>query len=644
MMPCRAFWAYDKWHSHPPEFIADKFNFQRKCYNQFMASSRLIKIFKSTLAFFLFLFLVGKQWAQTTNEVLFNPQNLANLTERNTATIIEAKMDTQLLQIPEVRECIEKNKIDATMLADKPRVKQKQDDAVKCFTSRIKLNDKKSLDELQQLSQLLGLEAFGVVKSRTASDIVNFLSGRISQAVYTPTRASIENGIKVQRVVDHSFYLDLYEQQLGKNILLEINNFCLNDLVHDTNNTLEGTLIALSQGKPTAEFKDTRQAAPSSTLNPNSQSKPPASEQVYSDIYNALFKIDPNPQTLSKRLNDIFSSCAKIISPLCKVYEEARKTNPSNPVKTGQRACHVSARLRGYRTNLVAIEEVRRNAQKDPAAFKGFVINNIEIFDPTRVSEEQSMDRLTSVTTGDLKQISSLSDEQVAKKAEELKKLECSKNPSSAECEAFFYSEGEATKLANAAIGYKAATEIEKKKMELLKSKKEQLEEYLSSRGYGDLVEDLKGKNGSNKSIDDIVAEAMSRFEAERESTYEQIADAFERKQIDKKNPSRTVDQSEKKILEEAYDLKKVFLFNNIVSSYLGLRKKKADKTYEDLGSNVQALKREVQSQSNVNQDQTSLEFFTNLSAASSGQGKTISAGERPLVNTEFLDAILGFK
>lgn len=564
------------------------------------------------------------------------------LSERFVTTVKEAQIDATFLKVPEVEACAAN--ITAEDLKDPDEVKKKQAQSAKCLRDKMATVDPA---ELEALSKKLELQPYGLVKGKGNQEIIDYFSNRLEKALYGKDGDNKVRKIN-QKIVDQKVFLDIYETQVGKNILLEISQYCQGRLKFNDAPTKRYDYMnpaRLDDPGLISKWTDTDTITLSSG----------ADEDIYKKFGDDVVGEDRTPESVKKRLNNIFQFCTAMIPKMCDVYEKCacirNKNIPGNenipcvipdgiscedPNK-GQHSCHVAARLRGYRTNLAAVAATQEQFKALNGGTALGLSRPRDVYDSKSAGENESIDDLTSLTSTDVGQV--LSDDKIKQQVEEFDAKECAQNPERKECENYFYSQDEALKFANAGVGFQAATAVEAAKINTMVNDKDKLKKYLEKRGYLELVKQLdEGKN-----TEEIVKKAQGLFEAEREATFQEMNEAFRRKQVvkDEAKPESTtkpVFNVKSELENRSKSFQQLLLFNNVVTSYLSLQKKDAKGELQDAGLNVKALERELGKAGQNEKLQSSLSFFQNLGTG----GSQIQAGENPLVDINFLDSVLG--
>ncbi len=578
------------------------------------------------------------------------------LSKRFVTSVKDAQVDSRFLQEPEIQQCITDFPIPSD-LKNQAAIRDAQQKAADCV--RRKLSSDVDPSRLNKLSSDLQLEAFGVVKDKSNAEIVNYLSGRLEKALYGKENGKVKR-LGDQNIVDQKVFVDIYETQLGKNILLEVSNYCYNrlDFATTTPNRLDELSKFADGGSPPNPIKNAVYANQLTDVSDISGSKVAATPT--DNIYEGITREIPQALVNSGTLNRLFINCATAIQNMCQLYEycscryrKAKGTEPSATACTppvtpapscptvpateptvGQHSCHVTARLRGYRTNLAALVKTKEQFRMDDVEMK---YKPKDLYRREDADDNESIDALTSFTTKDATE--ALKNDGIANDAGGITK-DCIDNPENVECAKFFYKDTEVQKFANSSVVYNAATLVESEKINKLDGNKKDLADYLRSRSYFDLAEEVD--TGGNMS--EIVAKARRRFETERDSTFKEMTSAFERKQFstelageDAKKREDRLNEVKQEYLNRGKEFQQLILFNNVVSSYLDLTRINADGSQEKLGSNVKAFQREAQNTQEPGSE-VLIEHFSNINSESS----TLQNTDTPVVDINFLDAILG--
>jgi hypothetical protein len=572
--------------------------------------------------------------------------------QRHISTVIESRITRQFTTVPQIEECAKAHPITVEMINDPTKqeeVQKKKLDAANCVKEKL---SNVSDEDLEKMSQELGLRQHGLIKSRENRAVANYLTQRFQDAFFVVGK----NGKLDRPIMNQKFFFDLYESQLGKSVLLEISNYCLNKLVlKDNSSNRKELFTAIERNTNLLEtLADT--GAIGKTYHPDEPQK------LYENFMEEVIGVGPDGQVTKEhqnRISKIYDTCGNLIKPFCDRYDECscfyrkKVAKDPNSIKCqslvdqnkeitdanyerhciwreaplkqaagidipepniGQFSCHVMARLRGYRTNLTAVNETQRLLDEqyvDGRGFKGGGFDN-QIYQ----AREESIDDLTTLTSEEAGKIAM---------SAELPE-ECLENQDSPQCENFIYSADEAAKLANTSASYAAGTQVQVARLKKIASDDEKLKEYLRGKGYLDLVQSLE--NGTIAS-DEIVAQAIQRFEAEREASFAELTKEFERKQVAGAiNKEDKIESIKKDYKNRQEDFKQLLLFNNVLTSFLSVQRKVGD-TFEEAGKNVRGLTREAESSDK-------LQGLVQLT-----EGSQLQNNDMPIVDPQFIADIL---
>lgn len=610
-------------------------------------------------------------------EITLN-QLIPEASQRHISTIVESRITRQFAEVPQIAECAELHKVTKEMVEDptkKAEVAKKQLDASNCVRDKL---SQVSDEDLEKMSADLGLKQHGLIKGTNSRAITDYFAGRFQRAFFVKNAQNKD----VPLVLDQKMFFDLYESQLGKSVLLEISNFCFNYVtlknlgggtqkdVFDKLESEAANLVSTSattRASTVALFSDSGKPQPSTssstaTTGTGTTTTPPNPDKIYEEFMTEVVGVSTGTvptQAQKERLDKIYRSCGKLIVPMCKIYEDCScffrrqtATNPqsvscnttitasdygtkcfntpstASPIvapQVGASSCHIAGRMRAHRGNLTAVNKqqdmlndasiyrtadekgFKEDAQKGPRRYNG---------------GDQNMDDLTSLSSKQIDDIAKQKDFD----------SNCETNPDDETCKGFVYGADESAKFKNTVASYTAATQIEVEKLKRLgTSSTDELKKFLTAKGYLDLVKNLEGGNGTPPmSSQDVIKEALQRFEAQREATFAEMSQAFERNQLagstDKNLKIQDIKNDYKNRPEE---FKQLMLFNNVVTSFLEVEKKNSSGGYDKVGTNVRSLQRETR-------DNSVLEGLNQI-----GGQTSLGTGDSPIVDRDFIGSLL---
>lgn len=111
----------------------------------------------------------------------------------------------------------------------------KKSEFEKCLNSKI-IGDKTAVDadaKLLEIAKNLGLSSFNKKASETSDSILEYLQKRIRKTIYgEEDKKAALSKLKNLNYVDHDVYYQLYSEQIGKNTLLQVSRYCLENFGH----------------------------------------------------------------------------------------------------------------------------------------------------------------------------------------------------------------------------------------------------------------------------------------------------------------------------------------------------------------------------------------------------------------------------
>lgn len=563
------------------------------------------------MKFILFSLIISSAWAQTGefSSSVANPDLLIS-------TVKEMNIEQAMMGSSEVRECLKKAKY-----TEGSSNSQTITDAQACFKTALA---GKSKEEIQSLSDKLGLQDFNLIKGRTSKEITQYLSDRLYKAMKGVDRDDekfLNFRSKDRKMVDQRDFFDLYKTQLTKNSLFEINRFCFLDLrianqASNPEKTFAGHWESFFNDSArdtwnVGRFKDDGQ--------PVFGDGTPATEKA--DIYRnlsaslggsssiPLFAGAPNGQ--KSKLGQFFEKCLSLINPMCEEYK--KQTSGF----TGK-ACLTKDRIRHLEKAIAANEKLGENWDS-MAQRKGIRIADIDFYDRGRSNSENSIDSLTNFSSADF-----LNTENVASDSEDLIK-KCEDSSELAECEQLYLEGNFDETKHNIELKATLKNQLELAQIEKIKTDRQNLKEYLKKQGYYELLKKLEDKPETD--VQEIITSLEQMFKARKDAMVAEIGSKLSNRQIRNEEstsagasasgtptPTQTkIEQNVKDVKSERERLAQVVLFNNIISSHISLSKKEGDTT-KDIGRNLNILKSEVRGQE-LAQVEVEDDLFQNLKA-----------------------------
>ena len=582
------------------------------------------------------------------------------LSNKFIATIQESKIEDQLTKSTEFKSCAAKSKLEVGKSG-----KGKENEAAiaeieKCFTDKIK---GQSPQQLEKLSDKMGLQSYGLVQSKAAKDITEYLSKKISKALTgvdpdeKNLKTMIENSkFKNQNVVDQSLFFKLYQTQLGKNVLLEISRFCYNDLGNEAapanpksfneywnNGVFDSWLMSLKADQLKSNEKAIQgwvadgRAKVSDT---DGTTKFKIKIDTSSDNKGQLEAIAQNFTTLDQRFSEnFFTFCSRLITPMCNVYKDNVAICNQDPSKSvaeckkqeGAKACLTQARLEQYRKAISKTAEYIKKIEEDPQSGVTFNIAGMKVYDG---KGDNSIDAITSISSSDIMNSQSKA---YKAKLENFDSSKCDASPELADCEVLIdqkQSEFEIDNV-NLKMTVKNAAEIERL-LSLKKANEADFKKYLEENGYADIL-DAYNKDPSA----DLTSLLKKKFDGRKEAYLNELKNKVGSQQAaddDTKKASKA-DAVVKDLKQKPAEIAQLVMFNNIISSSFELKNAKGD----SLGRNTSGLDREMKDAKTTGLNTA---YFDGIKGAGSTTGSQTNSSNQnnSITGLQFLDSILGFE
>ncbi len=587
------------------------------------------------------------------------------LSNKFIASIQESRIQDQLTNSTEFKACEKEGKLEVGKGAENKAAIQKITD---CFKKNL---EGKTGKQLETLSEKMGLQSYGLVKSKNSQEITNYLSKKVSHALtgVDPDEKDIKDIIekskfKNQNIVDQSVFLKLYQTQLGKNILLEISRFCYQDLKNpnvtgptkasgnfkaywSVPNKLDETVPigAIVQTDPKVIEKKVIEILVDKGIeyvvtdaDVTIENKKHSATKVYP--FQTSTKFDDESKIQLKSIaesfqdldqgfsKDFFTFCSKLIKPMCKAYEENVSKNPA--ITVGAKACLTQARLEQYRKALSTTSDYLKKMEEDPQGNAPiFNIAGMKVYDG---SGENSIDAITSISSSDVMQAQS---KQYKAKIENFDSSKCTSSPELAECEVLIDQDQSDFEIDNVRLKMSLKNEAEIARLVEMKKKNDQnLEKYLKENGYADIWEKIDKINDTE--LREILE---NKFNARKEAYLAGLKDQISPYQIKGENSTEEDAMAAiEKVKQQPAQLAQLVMFNNIISSSLELKK---CKDCESLGRNTSGIDREMRDAKSTGLETS---YFSGFKGSDSETPKNNNNQNISITGLQFLDSILGFE
>lgn len=546
------------------------------------------------------------------------------------SVVKDLQIEEMLNTTAEFKKCRDKNKFEAQ--DNKAARDRKIQEAEKCFKEELaKTDDPK---KLEKLSEALNLQHYGLVQSKNAKDIQNYLSDKMYKSLTGVDRKEQDNKklveslkFKNKKHVDQKVFIDMYKTQLGKNALFEISRFCFENLRSEdsTADNFADHWKDYAPGSLVTKYKTDKINDLGNPKFAKDLSDPEDKTKIYQQIFTSIQGSDAKAAMSDANMSEFFMECGKLIVPLCDKFQKSidlTKTESqveAGAASNGAAACLAKSRIQSYKKALVDTEkvvELFKEMSEKPGDLGNFLLKGKPINQfIAGENGNETLDNLTNYTSTDLIEGGYTKDDQAKQKEEE-----CTQKPELSSCEAFL-SEGETLDKAkhNVEMEMTLKREVEMARVKkLVEGDKKDLETYLKDNGYIDILKAYEENPGlSAAKIAEMIG---TSFEAKKRATLEQINNKLGKRQVQSDAKPTDISQSAKEVIKESKEerarMGQVVLFNNIITSHLTLTKIDASGKSQDAGRNVNAWKKEEDA---LTEKKVNPELFANLKATTEG-------------------------
>lgn len=476
--------------------------------------------------------------------------------------ISQLETTRQVLESPQFRECREQ----AASLPEAERSASVR----RCFATKLDQTDD---EQITQLRESLGLEGFNIHATQSAVSMRQYLKERLDQALYGTTNTDVTN-TKNTRYVGHEVYYELYEAQLGKNVLLEVSTYCLEHLreedssgskvpitPHCTPSTGRAQQCTTSHtNAPPPKFTNnwwtTKVFEEDVVIDPNSGNAASGSAASTPSTGNTSHNISEMMRREFERgpeyLKSKYELCMKAVAKMCLRYEcintvtsaeneeckdlfgsswpgVARAINAGGSASSGstdendvrlddtgntqgQKACVLRTKLRDYRKALAVVKETRTQLR---AASQGQGVG----FD-VGIAYNGAYQNGRGANEKSIQEITSVSSEEITNRVENFKEADdraedieqnCTGEELTEECRSHIA--GTENDIENIELEIEAGTALEVRRIRELQHNRDDLEAYLRANGlerYIDQIDELTEETLTQMIADKYRAERMA--------------------------------------------------------------------------------------------------------------------------------------
>lgn len=586
-------------------------------------------------------------------------------------TLREKELEDQLLESSLYKDCKDKNK-DVALATRAAEIN-------KCVGLAL---DKASDTDIKSLSEKVDLTSINEEQTKTTKGIREYLSERVARAIYGKDYDPLKT-LQKTKYVDQTVFFDLYAEQLGKNVLLEVSNYCLENIRYlDSNkNVLSETTtppgcsvstVTKNDGKKYATIKD-------ECLKNIVEVNYPVNKKEGDDTFNsqveaALVSVEKLKEASHKEIKTGNAAyfekksnfCAIVVNSMCTRYKCSQPNNlmpaedctpsgnnSSSTTKTpkdifgeaknyGAKACVVLDRIRKYKTTITQVEKAKEDLLKTGGGKKGFDSSFFEkvysgTYERGAGSNEESLSEIATISSREITENEDI-DELYGLKEEAKELRQKCKNESdiesSEECKKLIDLDLEEKQVA-LETSFRTETEVRIKELKALKDN-EAIKDYLTKIGLGNLYKDgLK-----TEELKDLIT---THYTSERNALIEEMKNKLKTKLAEKDAQGNVKkDQLEAAVSNTITDLENqkdrlatTLHYNNIVTSFLTTQS--ADGKEES--KNTIGLQNEMQGYQDYQVKGDSDDYFNNVTE---GEDLGKASDAEGLKYMDYIDQVLG--
>lgn len=533
-------------------------------------------------------------------------------------------------------------------------------------------------EQLNDFSNKYKLKTFNPQAAKSKNTLQSYLSERIQNALYGE-KFKKDPKLKNMKYVDQKQFFELYKNQIGKNVLLEVSRYALENFAtkHDPYNKDNPFLsVQMADKKVTgifnkslkkyfsSDFAEKFKCKSDEDTTPNCKK----TSEITAFKEKQLSKAETNSAG-PKILGDHFSAMSPYIGLACEYYRCSNiytKTTDSKTLKNcadtygvatfkdniviedstdykqGQIACAVENRMKAYRSTIAKVDDMLAQFKDGKFASKtGF---DLGIAFKGKFSAGQngdkSLDEITAISSKELvENVDDLNKDKLSKKQEELQK-KCFDagvfNEKDKDCSILLSGSLSDEEIKKLETDEKLQTQIYLAQLDKLKERalkdKEELRSFLDKHGLSNKYPKLEDVD-----VNEVIELIKGKYASERLSIIENLKKKFERQTSNNADESAKIsefaDKQLQNITSESDNIETLFNYSNIASSYLSVTDDN-DKT-EDTQNTVMRSIESDGYKKYAKDDQTYDVFFEDME----GGAKESSGAD---VELEFIDGIIG--
>ena len=388
----------------------------------------------------------------------------------------------------------------------------------------------------------------------------SYLMEQLQKALYGELKHNISTE---NQVADHAVFYDLFETQLGKNVISTLSYYCLN-------------------ADPEKKFY--------------SKSKKNEREKIRQKNLKRLKKENTKQDGKSTLVAyDDWSQCIQTIQHICHkdktdkfdygkgddAIEKKLSLSEDDIIFSNKQACLVTANIKSLKQNLFAVQDIKERLSKNSKDDSGASMGEESLREDTK---RRKIYRGVATTKNgkDIEDVTSLSSNELIntsgygsalEKEANLLKEECLDKKDADICKQFLNSKEERDKLEQARDEYLIRSGKMQEKINKDLKEKEGVTNYLKDEGRDDtnIEKIIKDKPNLASSIEE-------NYKLEKNAILKQLADQINKRSVDNdedvlsNSSGNKLDEIHSNLKTQANELKELTHYNNIVSGYLELK------------------------------------------------------------------------
>ncbi|MCT4641610.1 MAG: hypothetical protein N4A33_04880 [Bacteriovoracaceae bacterium] len=539
------------------------------------------------------------------------------------------------------------------------KCKESEDPSL-CIKQLVDNMDTKALEAITE--DLKSDSSYDIEAGKDSAAIRAFMQKRIENIMQgDKANSKKQRSAKDIKLVDHNRYRDIYKSQLGKNMLLDINNYCLETLGSHLGKTYSLSHYEQVDGSHIIKF-DNGIAGP---------------KDVSFDKLDEYYESNKRDLDQIKKIKDFqvkralkekattTTMCGALIPMFCKYYQctqtpenkrsdleksTCRKLSASYKMSNtkGKVACSLTTRLEAYKKTLGAIKEQNKLLEDNRISSVGLEVDKAYRFNKT---SQKNIDNLTTLASRDL--VNSVDKIASSKQEAEQLKDKCDDNPNDLDCISLEEDLSD-DDVKDIEFENNAAIAIYQAKLEKLSENKDEFKKYLENNNldqkYGQKLEDLGpaqlakiiGNDYATKkrALIDSMMDKYNQMGLKKKVTGTEVT--FE----DSKDTKVDKLKSEKiKSIEDKKEyIATMYEYSNMISSFLELSVEKGsgdNKTREVVGTFSQLGSKEIEALKNSKDEQDQI-LYQEYQGLFNDNNQTSAGQNQDKGYLDFLDTILG--